>query len=260
MAFSLSSIFSHQPASVPATAGVPQGQNQGHPTASTPTAPAATTPTTTPPTPTPEPESKPASPLDQYASLWQTATTADGKPVAPVSDPLTQPLFNFDPAKITESANQMDFTGGINPETITKALNGDTAAFTEALNQGIRAAVVGLTLSNGQLLNNALVSNNQRITQQLPTHIKQQKLLEPSPEDNPVFSHPAAQPLVQSLKKMALAKNPSADVNDINKQIAGFLSGFATAVTEAAAPAGPAKGSITTGAAMQKETDWSTFL
>lgn len=197
---------------------------------------------------------KPTSPLDEYTKLWETATTADGKPVPQTGDPLAQPLFNFDATKVQESANQMDFTSSINPETITKALSGDAAAFAEALNQGIRAAVVGMTLSNGQLINNAVVSNNQRITQALPNHMKQQQLLDVSPDDNPVFSHPAAQPLVQSLKKMALAKDPNAKVADINKQIAGFLSGFATAVTESDPARVQQQQAVTKG-----ETDWTLF-
>lgn len=207
-----------------------------------------------PPADPPAPPPGPTSSLDKYVAMWQNATTPDGKPVPQTGDPLAQPLFNFDAVKVQESANQMDFTAGINPETITKALSGDAAAFTEALNQGIRAAVVGMTMSNGQLINNAVVSNNQRITAQLPTHIKQHQLLDSSPDENPAFQHPAAQPLVQALKKMAFAKDPNAKVEDINKQISGFLSGFATALTEGDPANVKQQQQVAKG-----ETDWSLF-
>jgi len=202
---------------------------------------------------TPATPAAPASPLDQYAALWQSATNADGKPIAPSADPLGQPIFNFDPTKITESASRMDFTTGIPAETIQKALGGDAAAFAEALNLGIRQAVVGMTMSNGQLINQAVVANNQRVTSSLPTHIKSVQLQDQ--EDlNPVFAHPAAQPLVASLKKMAMAKDPTASAADINKQIAGFLTGFSQAVVENLPENRQQQAAVKAG-----ETDWSTW-
>lgn len=174
----------------------------------------------------------PVSPLDQFTKMWDTPLTSDGKPAPMPVDPLRAPIVNFDPTKITESANKMDFASSVNPELVAKALSGDTAAFSDVINQAIRNAVVGMTLSNGQLLNNAINTNNERITSQLPTHIKQVQLRE-STEENSVFNHPAAQPLVQSLKQLAFAKDPNASVADINDQISKYLTGFAAAVVDA---------------------------
>ena len=122
----LSSIF-------PSSSGTPvNAGNTGIPPA-TPLA-GQQAPAPAPAAPTiPTPPAAPASPLDQYAALWQSATNADGKPIAPSADPLGQPIFNFDPTKITESASRMDFTTGIPAETIQKALGGDAAAFAEAV-------------------------------------------------------------------------------------------------------------------------------
>lgn len=178
-----------------------------------------------------EPETA-ASRMDKFTEMWQTRKNDKGEPVAPAADPLRQPIFNFDATKIQASADQMDFTDGVDPELVTKALGGDAVAFSDVINQAIRSAVVGMTLNSGNLINTALASNNERITSQLPTHIKKHQLQESSPDDNPVFNHPAAQPLVQTLKQIALAKDPNAKVSDINAQISQFLTGLSEAVLE----------------------------
>jgi len=197
---------------------------------------------------------KPTSSLDKYTSLWQTPTTEDGKPVPLPVDALKQPMFNFDAGKVTESAGKMDFTSGIDPELLTKATSGDQEAFLAALNHGIRNAVIGMTMSNGNLINTALLQNNERITASLPTHIKGVHLMEMDPTDNPVFSHPAAQPLVQALKKMAFARDPNADPKQINRDIAGYLSEFASELTSSTPTAVAAKK-----VAASKETNWLQF-
>jgi hypothetical protein len=204
--------------------------------------------------PIPDPTKPPPSLLDNFTSVWQTATTEDGKPVPPQVDPLTQPLFNFDPAKITETANKMDFASSVDPELVTKALGGDVAAFSDVINQAIRQAVVGMTLQNGQLVNQALLTNNQRITSALPKHINQQRLLE-TVDDNPVFSHPAAQPLVNSLKQLFFAKDPTASPDVIAQRVSEYLKGFSTAVVESD-PAQVAARKTTAA----KEEDWTRFL
>jgi hypothetical protein len=148
----------------------------------------------------------------------------------------------------------MDFTSSIAPETIAKALSGDANAFAAALNQAVQTAVVGMTLNQGQLINQAVTANNARITDAIPSHIKQAQLRE-SDNSNPVFDHPAAQPLVQSLKQMALAKDPSASAAEINKTVSDYLNGFASALVDSSPANQAAKVTAAKG-----ETDWSSFL
>lgn len=206
-------------------------------------------------TPSNQQATPPASPLDKFTELWHPKKNEKGEPVAPAADPLRQPVFNFDPAKIQATADQMDFTGGVDPELVTKALGGDATAFSDVINQAIRTAVVGMTVNSGNLINTALASNNERITAQLPTHIKKHQLQQQSPDDNPVFNHPAAQPLVQTLKQLALAKDPNANVADINMQIAQYLTGLSEAVLEA----DPTRVKVRE-AQKPKEQDFSIFL
>jgi hypothetical protein len=150
----------------------------------------------------------------------------------------------------------MDFTAGIPAETLAKIGAGGpeaAAAFQEALNIGIRQAVAGLSVSNGQLLNQALLENNQRITSTMPTHIKKAQLMDVG--DDPVMSHPAVAPLVTSLKQMAFAKNPNASAEEINSQVSGYLRGLGVALQDTSPEAVAAKAKATKG-----EQDWGLFL
>lgn len=238
----LSSIFSPS-SGTPANGGAPAPALAAAPAApaTPPAAPAA-----------PAAEASPTASLDAFTSLWQTATNADGTPKAPAADPTKAPIYNFDAAKVVESANKMDFAGSVAPELFTKALGGDPLALADIINQSVRQAVVGMTMSQGQLINQAVATNNERFASVLPQHINRAKLMEA--DDNPVFSHPAAQPLVQSLKQMAYAKDPNASPAAISKQVSDYLAGFAAAMTEAS----PQRQAEVT-QAKAGQTDWSKW-
>lgn len=219
-------------------------------------APAPAAPATAP-APAPavaETAPNPLAHLDDFKSMWQNPTTADGKPAAPAVDPLAQPLFQLDPTKVTESANRMDFMAGVDPAKVQTALSGDPAALAEVINGAVRNAVVGMTLNNGNTLNQALIANNQRVTGALPTHIKKVQLMD-APADNPVYDHPAVAPLVNTLKQFALAKNPNASAADIQAQISGYLGGLATALHDTSPEVVKQNQQ-----AASKEQDWSSFL
>lgn len=220
----------------PQPAAAPQPDNTGNPAGT----PAASAP--------------PASPLDAFNDLWQTRTTSDGKPIAPAVDPLTQPVFSLDSAKVLASAKQIDYLAGIPPENVTSALGGDVQAFMNVINGAIANAVAGVTVSQGNTINQALLANNQRVSSVLPDHIKRAQL-HSNVEENPVFSHPAVAPLTKTLKEFALAQNPNASVSEIDTKIKGYLSGLATALNEQSPAAQQQRK-----AAAKQETDFSAFF
>ena len=104
------------------------------------------------------------------------------------------------------------------------------------------------------MLNQAIAANNQKVSAALPVHIKRTQLLSNGEED-PVLSHPSVQPLVNSLKQMAFAKNPNAEPAEINKQVAKYLRAMGSALHETSPEAVAAR--KTTAA---QEQDWSAFL
>lgn len=213
--------------------------------------PAAGATTTTPAEPV-----TPTSHLDQYAKLWDTPTNSDGSPVAVTADPLKTPVFNFDPKAIQTSASKMDFTAGLAPDLATKALGGDAASLAELINGAVRNAVVGVTLSQGQLINQAVATNNERVTQALPRHIKSVQLME-TPNENPVLDHPAVQPLFNALKQMAFAKDPNASPAAVAKEVSGYIAGLGAALFEQSPEQLAVKAAATKTAGTQ---DWSNFM
>ncbi len=211
----------------PAT-GTPSAGGRSAPTPAPAASPAPAIPAAPAPG-TPEPSF--TSELDKFKSMWQTPTTDDGKPAPTPVDPLSQPVFTLDKQKVLESASKMNFTGDINPELLQKALGGDGNALAAIIDGAVRNAVAGVTLSQADLLNQALLTNNQRVTAALPTHINRTTLLN-SQTDDPVLSHPAVQPLLTALKQTAFARNPNAKPADIEAEVHNYIRGLAAAVVD----------------------------
>lgn len=192
--------------------------------------------------------------LDALTKFWDTPKDADGKPVVPGADPLAQTVFNFDHAKVVESAKSLNFTAGVNPELVTQALSGDAKAFLEVINQVSQSAFSAATINTGQMINQGTATNNGRIKASLPRSIKEVQL-DQMPASNSVFQHPAAQPLVTALRKMAFAKDPNANPADINESVEALLGGLSVAISDADPAKIEAKAKAVAG-----EADWSTFL
>lgn len=192
--------------------------------------------------------------LDSLKAFWQPVVDAEGKPVAAQVDPTAATLFSFDPKVVQESSRKLDFTSGLDPELVTKALGGDQAAFMATLNHAVQNAVTAVTLNTGNMINQGVNTNNQRFKELLPTQIKRVQL-DQTTSANPIFQHDAVAPLVNALKSMHFAKNPNANPADVQAQVEGLLQGLSTAVYETTAPGIASKKAATAG-----EQDWSSFL
>ena len=69
-------------------------------------------------------------PLDAFSGIWQN----DPNQQQQNADPWSSPLFQTDPTKIVEAANQQDFTRNIPPELMQKALGGDAQSMLDIIN------------------------------------------------------------------------------------------------------------------------------
>ncbi len=215
------------PAAAPGVAGAPVQQEQAQPEGSS---------------------------LDKLTSFWDTLKDSDGKPVAPAADPTTQSIYNFDPAKVNESARSLDFTQGLDPELVTKALGGDVQAFLQTINHATQTAFAAATINTGKLINDGHATNNERVKSILPTQIKKVQLSQTA-TTNPILQHAAAQPLVEALKSMAFAKNPNANPADVTASVEALLIGLGTAAAENTPDALQKKQVAAAG-----EQDWSSFF
>jgi hypothetical protein len=220
-------------------------------------APVAGAPAATPAAPQQQQPTEASSPLDAFKLMWDTPKDDKGNPIAPPADPLSSPIFNFDPTKVSEQAKALDFTKGINPELLSGIVeNGalNTENLLKLINVVQQNAFAAATLNTGNLVNSALQRNNTNLETALPSRIRSVQLAD-TPLDNPVLSHPAVAPLVHALRTAQMAKNPNANPADVNKIITDYLSGL----TEALQAVSPAATTAREQAA-SRNTNWDDFF
>lgn len=221
-------------------------------------APAAPAIANNTPAATPAPAAAPSSPLDAFKGLWETPVDAEGKPIAPPVDPLAAPIFNFDPAKVTEQAKALDFTKGINPELVSGLVqNGqlNTDNLLKLINEVSQTAFAAATLNTGNLVTTAVQKNNTALKTALPSQIRGVQLADTPIGDNPVLSHPAVAPLVHALRTAQFTKNPNANPADVNKSVMDYLGGLAEAL-QATTPAATEKREAVT----RGQTNWGNYF
>ena len=232
--------------------------NNGPQPAPLPAAPVAAPVAATPAAPSPSAApAVPDSPLDAFATFWQTPVGEDGKPRAPAVDPLTLAPITLDATKISEQIAGLDFTGDIKPELLTAFVGEDQAkqvAFRELLNAVGQAGFKAATLNTGHMVNNAVLANNKAVTGHLATSIRRTQLAD-TPIDNPVLQHPAAQPLVIALRQAAQNRDPNASPAEVAKSVDNLFMGLAEAL-QATTPAAKAVAAT----AASNKVDWDKML
>lgn len=205
------------------------------------------------PAPAPAPEPDPLnSHLDGMAGVWQTPKDAEGKPIAAPADPLAQQIYSFKPEDVSKAADRLDFTSGINPELLAKAAGGDVDALREALNATVRAGFVGTTVNTGRLINDGFQKHGQAIDAALPSRIRNHQVASMKTDD-PILSHPAVQPMYQSLRAIIATNNPNLGAEEANKMAEDWVRGLGQAVSMStdSGTGGPKK--------VEKEMDWLKF-
>lgn len=190
------------------------------------------------------------SPLGDYKDLWQPATNADGSPVV-VSN---QPLFNVDPAKISEAASKANFAAGLSPELIQQALKGDANAFMQAINQVSQQSFAQATIASTKLIEQALEKHGASQDSKLPGLVKQ-SMVRDSMQTNPLYKHEATRPLLHALEQQLAVKHPNATAAEITQHAQKFIEQFA-AVAQSSSPASK---QAAEDAARPSADDWSGF-
>lgn len=176
-------------------------------------------------TPAPDPLN---SHLDQMAQVWKTATTADGKPVVPQADPLSQPLFSFKKEDVLASAKNLDFTAQVNPELATKALAGDAAALQQYVNETVQTAFAAMTLNAGNIMNDGFLRHGKAFDAALPTRLRNHEVANRQ-SDDPVLSHPSVAPILIGLKATIAQQQPQMTPEQVQSAAENYVKGLGTA-------------------------------
>ena len=189
--------------------------------------------------------------LDQFNDMWKT-------------DPATQqqqgqPLFNLSQENILAAARKQDFMKDVaTPEMLAKVQAGGAEgvqAMMEMMNTMGQMVYAQSAVATTKLVEGALDKSQFAKVADLDTHMKRHTLNTTLPEANPVFSSPAAQPIIQGLSQQFMVKFPAASPKEISGMVQDYLTNFSAAFNAPAKAAEEQKQKAASG-----ETDWSKFM
>jgi hypothetical protein len=193
---------------------------------------------------------EPSSPLDAFADVFKIDPNAK-----PKADPLSEKLLSLDPAKLAASVTKMDFSRSLNPELVQKALSGDAASFSAALNQVTQSAFAASTQMVVNLMEQAFAKNNSRFDSVLGDRIRNANLAYTKPT-NEALTHPAAQPVLAAMKAQIANQMPHLSPTDVASKAEEYFLAMADAVTSKKPAPAPKPGDRLP----RQEQDWSEFL
>ena len=191
-----------------------------------------------------------ASPLDAFNELWNN-------PAKPAGD--NGSYFNVDLDALNKAAQQQDFTGGITPEHLAAiSKGGDDAmkAFADAMNAVSRDVYARSALAATKIVDTALGKSETKMRGEVPNIVKKHTISDTLRSENPAFTHPAAQPVIEALEKQLIMKYPQASATELRSLATTYLSSFAAIMTPPAGAGNQTGG----GTGKPAEMDWSTFL
>ena len=235
-----------QPAPTPAAPAAPGNLNPAatQASATNPTVPdAAQTQNTTEPT-------APASPMDQFNELWQPNA---------IDPAANQPLINIDPKALADAARKTDFAKLIQPELMARVQAGGedgSNAMMQMLNQVAQGVYAQSAFATSKMVEQAVAKAREQFNSDIPAHVKKLQVSDTLRQENPVFNHPAASPILGAVESQLTVKYPNASASEITTMAKQYLEGFANAVQ---APAQAAAAAISAKTKASQETDWSNF-
>ena len=185
----------------------------------------------------------PASPLDQFSTLWENDPTkqAEGE----VAKPLTA-------EQIQTAMGKADFTESMDPNLLAAITAGGedaTQALPQILNAMARQVMTQSTLVNNKLTERAVAAAVEQQQAALPALLRQQQATDHLKTSNPLFDNPAIKPVMEAARDQLLLKHPNATTAEITTMTHNFV----TAMGESFAPA-----PVVTKSA--DDVDWNKYL
>ncbi len=163
--------------------------------------------------------------LDKFTDMWQVKPEDMPKPPESAFAGVT-------PEAIKGVASKTDFSKVVTPEmmqAISAGGEGAVAATLQAMNAMAQDTYAQSAQASIKLIETALTKQREEFQASLPNMIKQQNVANNLRSSNPIFNHPAAAPMLDTLQKQFQLKNPTADAATIEAQAKDFLLSFATA-------------------------------
>ena len=191
-----------------------------------------------------------ASPMDQFNELWQPNA---------IDPNANKPLINIDPKALAEAARKTDFAKLIQPELMARVQAGGedgSVAMMQMLNQVAQGVYAQSAFANSKMVEQAIAKARDQFNSDIPAHVKKLQVADTLRQENPVFNHPAASPILGAVESQLTVKYPNASASEITTMAKQYLEGFANAVQ---APAQAAAAATAAKSKASQETDWSNF-
>lgn len=189
------------------------------------------------------------SPLADWAQLWET------KPIDPDAAAPTDPLA-IDADALQKQVGKISFTDSVTPELLAKVTAGGeeaSAALVEVINLANQNALAQATLVANKLAQRATNHEAQAIDAKVTEIIKANLMTQNLQETNPLFNHPAVQPVMDSVKSQLSIKYPDATPAELAGKAQAFVVAMANSLNpQAASAANPT--------APDASEDWGKFL
>ena len=250
MAF-LSGIFGPAPTPAPAAAAAPVPNSA--------TNPANAAPAPAPGAPAPVAASTTTAANNSALDTLQQLITPKPEVVAARAEAAKNAPQGFLPAVTPEQVNSAlasaDFMGAVPADVIAKAVAGDIAAFSQAVNAAARAAVASSMQMSHTLAEQAATAATSRWGSSLDSRFNELQLRNHTPA-NPALQHPMAKAQVKMFATQIANANPNLTPQEVALQaetnflqMVNEISGQATQVSQQAnAPAAP------------PERDWMKYM
>lgn len=188
--------------------------------------------------------------LDRMQDFWKTDDTS--KPTGP------QPVFNLTPEKLSEIAMATDFSKQLPAEMIQKAQSGDPTAMAALLNTSAQLGFKASLDATTKMINAAFAQREESFKNEvLPNLVNQHFKSAAIEEANPIFKHPAAEPMLKGLRQQILSKFPNASASEVSQLAGEMLQEFASSISGGTSIPG---GNKNTKKPNDGEVDWATFL
>lgn len=195
-------------------------------------------------------------PLGNFDKLWES----DPNYKAPTS---AVPTLQADPTKMMELARTVDFTRQISPELMARAQKGESAALVEVINNAAQAGFAHSSLATTEIVKSALTEMNTRYeTDIIPRILQAERTRNVVAEDSPIFSNPAAQPVVEMVRNQMMLKFPTATPEEIKRQTLEYINGFSSLVVsqDGKTITDPKAAASKPGAMARNTQDWEKLL
>jgi len=159
----------------------------------------------------------PASPLDQYSTLWDTDPTKKAE----------EGYKQLTSEQVTSAMSKADFAQNLDPawlEAISAGGEGATAALPQILNAMARQVMTQSTLVNSKVTQQQVDAAVAKQQGAIPALLRQQQATDHLKSTNPLFDNPAIKPVMEAARDQLLLKHPNATTAEITEMTHNFVT------------------------------------